>query len=172
MPIGYLCQWISYAVFAVVSVCCVPVSLADVLARSAFRAVCAVLWRRLSVSCWLDIPTRQGHGCTVPQRFSFFAFEKPLCIGKLLFQLRQNFVLQVFDFYRLILHLYHQISHMAELCHINIKRRFRRHIFFSDKVLQKIFCFCHNTTEQNSTETTFSSYLETFKSGAFRLVRS
>ena len=27
------------------------------------------------------------------QRFSFFAFEKPLCIGKLLFQLRQNFVL-------------------------------------------------------------------------------
>ena len=27
------------------------------------------------------------------QRFSFFTFEKPLCIGKLLFQLRQNFVL-------------------------------------------------------------------------------
>ncbi len=98
MPIGYLCQWISYAVFAVVSVCCVPVSLADVLARSAFRAVCAVLWRRLSVSCWLDNPTRQGHDCTVPQRFSFFAFEKPLCIGKLLFQLRQNFVLQVLIF--------------------------------------------------------------------------
>ena len=53
-----------------------------------------------------------------------------------------------FDFYLLILHLYHQISHMAELCHINIKRRFRRHIFFSDKILQKIFCLCHNTTEQ------------------------
>ncbi len=102
----------------------------------------------------------------------FFAFEKPLCIGKLLFQLRQNFILQVFDFYRLILYFYHQVSHMAELCHINIKRRLGRHIFFSDKVLQKIFCFCHNTTEQNSTETTFSSYLETFKSGAFRLVRS
>ncbi len=98
MPIGYLCQWISYAVFAVVSVCCVPVSHVDVLTHS--------------------------------------------------FQLRQNFVLQVFDFYRLILHLYHQISHMAELCHINIKRRFRRYIFFSDKVLQKIFCLCHNTTEQ------------------------
>ena len=49
--IGYLCQWISYAVFAVVSACCVPVSHADVLARSAFRVVCAVLWRRLSVSC-------------------------------------------------------------------------------------------------------------------------
>ena len=43
--------WISYAVFAVVSACCVPVSHADVLARSAFRVVCAVLWRRLSVSC-------------------------------------------------------------------------------------------------------------------------
>ena len=28
----------------------------------------------------------------------FFAFEKPLCIGKLLFQLRQNFVLQVLIF--------------------------------------------------------------------------
>ena len=55
MPIGYLCQWISYAVFAVVSVCCVPVSHVDVLTHS--------------------------------------------------FQLRQNFVLQVFDFYRLILHL-------------------------------------------------------------------
>ena len=44
MPIGYLCQRIFYAVFAVVSACCVPVSLADVLARSAFRAVCAVLY--------------------------------------------------------------------------------------------------------------------------------
>ena len=43
MPIGYLCQWIFYAVFAAVSACCVPVSHADVLARSAFQAVCAVL---------------------------------------------------------------------------------------------------------------------------------
>ena len=43
MPIGYLCQWISYAVFAVASACCVPVSHADVLTRFAFRAVCAVL---------------------------------------------------------------------------------------------------------------------------------
>ena len=56
MPIGYLCQWISYAVFAVVSACCVPVSHADVLARSAFRVVCAVLWRRLSV--WRNIGRR------------------------------------------------------------------------------------------------------------------
>lgn len=31
-----------YAVFAAVSACCVPVSHADVLARFAFRAVCAV----------------------------------------------------------------------------------------------------------------------------------
>ena len=59
------------------------------------------------------------------QRFSFFTFEKPLCIGKLLFQLRQNFILQVFDFYRFVLYFYHQVSHMAELCHINIKRRLR-----------------------------------------------
>jgi len=39
MPIGYLYQWIFYAVFAVGSACCVPVSHAIVLARSAFRAV-------------------------------------------------------------------------------------------------------------------------------------
>ena len=39
MPIGYLCQWIFYAVFAVGSACCVPVSHADVLTHSAFRAV-------------------------------------------------------------------------------------------------------------------------------------
>ena len=51
MPIGYLCQWISYAVFAAVSACCVPVSHADVLARFAFRAVCASHWRQLSASC-------------------------------------------------------------------------------------------------------------------------
>ena len=36
MPIGYFCQRISYAVFAVVSACCVPVSHADVLAHFAF----------------------------------------------------------------------------------------------------------------------------------------
>ena len=82
------------------------------------------------------------------QRFSFFTFEKPLCIGKLLFQLWQNFISQVFDFYRLILYLYHQVSHMAELCHINIKRRLGRHIFFPNKFLQKIFCLCYNPTEQ------------------------
>ena len=46
----YLCQWIFYTVFAVVAACCVPVSHADVLTRSAFRAVCAVL---LSGSCRL-----------------------------------------------------------------------------------------------------------------------
>ena len=45
------------------------------------------------------------------------------CIGKLLFQLQQNFVLQVFNFPCLILYFYHQVSHMAKLCHINIKRR-------------------------------------------------
>lgn len=41
MPIGYLCQRTFYAVFGAVSACCVPVSHADVLTRSAFRAVCA-----------------------------------------------------------------------------------------------------------------------------------
>ena len=48
----------------------------------------------------------------------------------------------------LILYLYHQVSHMAELCHINIKCRLGWHIFFPNKVLQKIFCLCHNPTEQ------------------------
>ncbi len=48
----------------------------------------------------------------------------------------------------LILYFYHQVSHMAELCHINIKRRLGWHIFFPNKVLQKIFCLCHNPTEQ------------------------
>ena len=42
MSIGYLCQWIFYAVFAAVSACCVLVSHADVLTRSAFREICAV----------------------------------------------------------------------------------------------------------------------------------
>ena len=42
MPIGYLCLRIFYAVFAVVSACCVPVSHADVLTRFAIRAVCTV----------------------------------------------------------------------------------------------------------------------------------
>ena len=37
MSIGYLCQWIFYAVFGAVSACCVPVSHADVLTRSVFR---------------------------------------------------------------------------------------------------------------------------------------
>jgi len=60
MPIGYLCQWISYAVFAVVSACCVPVSHADVLTRSAFRAVCAVLWK-CRHSQVPDLPARQQY---------------------------------------------------------------------------------------------------------------
>lgn len=67
--------------------------------------------------------------------FCSLPLKSPLCIGKLLFQLRQNFVLQVFDFYRLILYFYHQVSHMAEFCHINIKRRLGRHILFPNKVL-------------------------------------
>lgn len=50
------------------------------------------------------------------QRFSLFTFEKSLCIGKLLFQLRQNFFLQVFAFPCLILYFYHQVSHMARRC--------------------------------------------------------
>ncbi|MGI6018768.1 MAG: hypothetical protein ACOX8M_08230 [Marvinbryantia sp.] len=34
-----------------------------------------------------------------------------------------------------VLYFYHQASHMAELCHINIKRRLGRHILFPNKVL-------------------------------------
>ena len=48
----------------------------------------------------------------------------------------------------IILYFYHQISHMTELCHINIKCRLGWHILFPNKVLQKIFCLCHNPTEQ------------------------
>lgn len=55
---------------------------------------------------------------------------------------------QVFNFLCLILYFYHQISHMTELCHINIKCRLGWHILFPNKVLQKIFCLCHNPTEQ------------------------
>ena len=63
----------------------------DVLKRSAFQAVCAVLYRRLSVSCWFGIPTRQSHGYTVLQRFPFhgkYALisehrdNRPLCLWK------------------------------------------------------------------------------------------
>jgi len=43
MPIGYLSQRISYAIFAVVSACFILVSLANVLTRSAFQVVCAAL---------------------------------------------------------------------------------------------------------------------------------
>ena len=53
-----------------------------------------------------------------------------------------------FDFYRFVLYFYHQISHMAELCHINIKRRLRRHIFFPNKVLQEVLCLADDTAEQ------------------------
>lgn len=35
-----------------------------------------------------------------------------------------------------------------KLCHINVKRRLGWHIFLPNKVLQKIFCLCHNPTEQ------------------------
>ncbi|WP_418517461.1 hypothetical protein [Pseudoruminococcus massiliensis] len=38
MPTCYLCQWISYAVFAAVAACCVPVSHADALTRSACKS--------------------------------------------------------------------------------------------------------------------------------------
>ena len=44
-----------------------------------------------------------------------------------------------FDFYRFVLYFYHQISHMAELCHINIKRRLRRHIFSRIRFCRKSF---------------------------------
>ena len=136
MPIGYLCQWISYAVFAVGSACCVPVSHADVLTRLLFRRsvlffsggcrfpadlifplgkVTVVLFynafhfsesphKNLYIGITVlfervgDFIQPVGNLCFgffdfYFQRFSLFDFEKPLCIGKLLFQLRQNFVL-------------------------------------------------------------------------------
>lgn len=41
-------------------------------------------------------------------------------------------ILQMPDFFRLILRLYHQLLHGTELCHIYFKDRLRRHIVFTD----------------------------------------
>lgn len=80
--------------------------------------------------------------------FALLAFENPLCVGKLRFQLRENIVLQTADFPCALLRLYHQISHMAELMDINIKRWLGRHILFSDKALQKFLCPADNAAKQ------------------------
>ena len=68
--------------------------------------------------------------------FSLLASENALYFGKLCFQFRQHAVLQIADCPRLVLHLYHQIPHRAELCHINTERWLGRYIVFTDKVLQ------------------------------------
>ena len=51
------------------------------------------------------------------------------------------------DFLCTVLHSYHKLLHNAELRHIDIERRFRRHILFTDKILQKIFRFADDTAE-------------------------
>ena len=66
------------------------------------------------------------------ERLALLTFENPFCIGKLLFQLRKYRILQMPDFFRLILRLYHQLLHGTELCHIYFKDRLRRHIVFTD----------------------------------------
>ena len=48
----------------------------------------------------------------------------------------------------LVLQFYHQVTYMTELCHIDIQCRLWRHILFTDKVLQKIFCPAHDTAKQ------------------------
>lgn len=53
------------------------------------------------------------------------------------------------DFPRLILRLYHQLLHGAELGHIYSKDRLRRHIVFTDQVLQKVLCLIHDTAQQH-----------------------
>lgn len=65
---------------------------------------------------------------------AFLTFENAICFGKLLFQLG-DFLLQAADCPRLVLYPYHQISHSAELCHIDTERWLRRHLVFTDKVL-------------------------------------
>ena len=45
------------------------------------------------------------------QRFTLLTLEDALCFGKLLLKLRQNLVLQVFDFFCFILQFYHQVTH-------------------------------------------------------------
>ena len=66
------------------------------------------------------------------ERLALLTFENPFCLGKLLFQFRKYRVLQMPDFFCLILRLYHQLLHGAELCHIYLKDRLRRHIVFTD----------------------------------------
>ena len=70
------------------------------------------------------------------QRFTLFTLEDALCFGKLLLKLRQNLILQVLDFFCPVLQFNHQITHMTELCHIDIQCRLGRHTLFTDKVLQ------------------------------------
>ena len=66
------------------------------------------------------------------ERLALLTFENPFCVGKLLFQFRKYRILQMPDFFRLILRFYHQVLHMAELCHIYLKDRLRRYIMFTD----------------------------------------
>src|SRR5699024_6195145 len=66
------------------------------------------------------------------ERLALLTLENPFCIGKLLFQLRKYRILQMPDFFRLILRLYHQLLHGTELCYIYFKDRLRRHIVFTD----------------------------------------
>ena len=66
------------------------------------------------------------------ERLALLTLENPFCVGKLLFQFRKYRILQMPDFFRLILRLYHQLLHGTELCHIYFKDRLRRHIVFTD----------------------------------------
>ena len=96
------------------------------------------------------------------QRFTLLTLEDALCFGKLLLKLRQNLILQVLDFFCLILQFYHQVTHMTELCHIDIQCRLGRHTLFTDKVLQKILCPAHDTAEQVGKSTTVTDRLADF----------
>ena len=53
------------------------------------------------------------------ERLALLTLENPFCIGKLLFQFRKYRILQMPDFFRLILRLYHQLLHGTELCQIH-----------------------------------------------------
>ena len=53
------------------------------------------------------------------ERLALLTLENPFCVGKLLFQFRKYRILQMPDFFRLILRLYHQLLHGTELCQIH-----------------------------------------------------
>lgn len=68
VPIGCLCQRISFSVSAGFALCPLSEACAGVSVRSPVQAALSALFGMVSVFSWPDIPMRQGHGCTAPQQ--------------------------------------------------------------------------------------------------------